>query len=157
MSGGIYVMGEKNVKFTLAKCCMPIPGDDIMGIVVIGKGVSIHRQDCLNIASIKTDSPERLLDVQWDIDRSKPANYTCTLRIEGYDREGLLQDLLSIIYESKVNLREVRTILNADNTRMFASITIDISDIKQFYDIKRNLNAIEDVYSVSRVSLGLEK
>tara|TARA_B100001175_G_scaffold314510_1_gene324017 strand:+ start:7750 stop:9924 length:2175 start_codon:yes stop_codon:yes gene_type:complete len=157
MSGGIYVMGEKNVKFTLAKCCMPIPGDDIMGIVVIGKGVSIHRQDCLNIASIKTDSPERLLDVQWDIDRSKPANYTCTLRIEGYDREGLLQDLLSIIYESKVNLREVRTKVNADNTRMFASITIDISDIKQFYDIKRNLNAIEDVYSVSRVSLGLEK
>ena len=157
MSGGIYVMGEKNVKFTLAKCCMPIPGDDIMGIVVIGKGVSIHRQDCLNIASIKTDSPERLLDVQWDIDRSKPANYTCTLRIEGYDREGLLQDLLSIIYESKVNLREVRTKINADNTRMFASITIDISDIKQFYDIKRNLNAIEDVYSVSRVSLGLEK
>ncbi len=157
MSGGIYVMGEKNVKFTLAKCCMPIPGDDIMGIVVIGKGVSIHRQDCLNIASIKADSPERLLDVQWDIDRSKPVNYTCTLRIEGYDREGLLQDLLSIIYESKVNLREVRTKINADNTRMFASITIDISDIKQFYDIKRNLNAIEDVYSVSRVSLGLEK
>tara|TARA_B100000427_G_scaffold328355_1_gene341261 strand:+ start:4824 stop:6998 length:2175 start_codon:yes stop_codon:yes gene_type:complete len=157
MSGGIYVMGEKNVKFTLAKCCMPIPGDDIMGIVVIGKGVSIHRQDCLNIASIKTSSPERLLDVQWDIDRSKPLNYTCTLRIEGYDREGLLQDLLSIIYESKVNLREVKTKVNADNTRMFASITIDIKDIKQFYDIKRNLNAIEDVYSVSRVSLGLEK
>ncbi|RAP27166.1 (p)ppGpp synthetase [Candidatus Marinamargulisbacteria bacterium SCGC AG-333-B06] len=157
MSGGIYVMGEKNVKFTLAKCCMPIPGDDIMGIVVIGKGVSIHRQDCLNIASIKTSSPERLLDVQWDIDQSKPLNYTCTLRIEGYDREGLLQDLLSIIYESNVNLREVRTKVNADNTRMFASITIDIKDIKQFYDIKRNLNAIEDVYSVSRVSLGLEK
>ncbi|MBH37734.1 (p)ppGpp synthetase [bacterium] len=157
MSGGIYVMGEKNVKFTLAKCCMPIPGDDIMGIVVIGKGVSIHRQDCLNIASIKKTSSERLLDVQWDIDRSKPLNYTCTLRIEGYDRDGLLQDLLSIIYESKVNLREVRTKVNADNTRMFASITIDINDIKQFYDIKRNLNAIEDVYSVSRVSLGLEK
>ena len=157
ISGGIYVMGEKNVKFTLAKCCMPIPGDDILGIVVIGKGVSIHRQDCLNIASIKDSSPERLLDVQWDIDRSKPINYTCTLRIEGYDREGLLQDLLSIIYESKINLREVKTKVNADNTRMFASITIDITDIKQFYDIKRNLNAIEDVYSVSRVSLGLEK
>jgi len=157
MSGGIFVMGEKNVKFTLAKCCMPIPGDDITGIIVIGKGVSIHRQDCLNIAGIRTSSPERLIDVTWDIDRTKPLNYTCTLRIEGYDREGLLQDLLSIIYESKVNLREVRTKVNSDNTRMFATITIDIKDIKQFYDIKRNLNAIEDVYSVARVSLGLEK
>ncbi len=58
---------------------------------------------------------------------------------------------------AKRKIREVRTKINADNTRMFASITIDISDIKQFYDIKRNLNAIEDVYSVSRVSLGLEK
>ena len=157
MSGGIFVMGEKNVKFTLAKCCMPIPGDDITGIIVIGKGVSIHRQDCLNIAGIRISSPERLIEVTWDIDRTKPLNYTCTLRIEGYDREGLLQDLLSIIYESKVNLREVRTKVNSDNTRMFATITIDIKDIKQFYDIKRNLNAIEDVYSVARVSLGLEK
>ena len=149
-------MGEKNLKYTLAKCCLPLPGDDITGIVVPTKGVSIHRQDCLNVSEIKKKSPDRFLDVEWDHDTSGKLTYLCTFQIIGFDRKGLLQDLLSIIYETNINLREVKTRINKDNTRMSATISVDLTNIKEFYDLKQRLCGIEDVYSVSRVSLGLE-
>ncbi len=155
-SSGIYVLGESNVKFTLAKCCMPIPGDEISGLIVLGKGVSVHRSDCRNLIAVKEKTPERILDVQWDSTDSKQRMYLCTFRIEGYDREGLLQDLLSIIYNAKVNLREVRTKVNSDNMRMSATLSVDLINVKQFYELKRRLTSIDDVYSVVRVSLGLE-
>ncbi len=153
---GIYILGETNIKFTLAKCCMPVPGDEISGIVVIGKGVSVHRCDCKNIVAVKKESPERLIEVSWDSSPGKKLAYTCTFRIEGYDREGLLQDLLSIIYSEKINLKEVRTKVSKDNTNMSATISIDITNIKQFYELKRKLSDLEDVYSVYRLNLGLE-
>ena len=154
---GIYIMGEKNMKYTLAKCCLPIPGDDIVGIVVPAKGVSIHRHDCLNLSETKKKSPKRILEVEWDKDVTNKLTYLCTLQIKGYDRKGLLQDLLGIIYETNLNLREVKTKVNKDNTRMSAIISVDIANIKQYYDLKNKLTRIEDVFSVSRMSLGLEK
>lgn len=153
---GIYILGETNIKFTLAKCCMPVPGDEIEGIIVVGKGVSVHRRDCKNIASVRNANKERIVDVSWDSDNQKQLSYTCTFRIEGYDREGLLQDLLSVIYTEKVNLREVRTKVFKDNTNMSATISVEITNVKQFYELKRKLSALEDVYSVYRLNLGLE-
>ena len=153
---GISLKGEKNLKFTLAKCCLPVPGDDIMAIVVPAKGLSIHRKDCVNLTTVLKNSKEKVLDVEWDTDENSQITYLCTMTIRGYDRKGLLQDLLEIIYNANVNLREVKTKVNKDNTRMSATITVDLSNIRQFYDLKRRFYDIEDVFSVSRVNLGLE-
>ena len=155
-SGGILVSGEKETKSVLAKCCRPIPGDDIVGIVVMGKGVSIHRHDCLNLSTVRKKSPERLVDVQWDTSTVNMGTYTCTFRIEGYDRAGLLHDLLNIIYAAKLNLKEVKTRVNKDNTSMSAVISVDLSASKDYYTLKHQLMALEDVYTVTRMSLGLE-
>ncbi len=155
-SDSIIVSGAKGTKYTLAKCCRPIPGDDITGIIVIGKGVSIHRHDCLNLSAVRNQNSERLVDVEWDNDLSSLGVYTCRFRIDGYDREGLLHDLLTIIYASKLTLKEVKTYVNKNNTTMSATFSIELGSSKEFYQLRQQLLRLEDVSAVTRMSLGLE-
>lgn len=152
---GTKKLASKAVKFTLAQCCSPLPGDEIGGIVVPGKGVSVHRMDCINIISVQKKSKDRMIEVSWDQEETQHQYYRCTMRIEGFDRDGLLHDILNVIYDSKFHLRAVTTKVFKDDTRMGATLVVDLQNIRQFYDIKRAMSAISDVYNVSRVNLGM--
>ena len=116
--------------------------------------MSVHRVDCVNLVTVQKNTPERVVEVNWDQHESAHIAYNCIIKIEGYDRLGILQDILNIIYDAKINLREVSTKVTKDNTRMHAIMSLDLKGIKAFYELKKRFMSIQDVYNVSRVSVG---
>ena len=87
---GIHVEGVDAVMLRLAKCCHPVPGDPIVGYVSLGRGITIHRDDCTNVAALRKD-PERFVDVHWEGDHE--TSFKVELQIDAWDRHGLLEDL----------------------------------------------------------------
>ena len=145
----IIVLGERNIQTTLAKCCSPLPGDDITGIVVPNKGISIHRENCTIITEIEKEKKDRLIPVIWDTNQQKQ-HYTVALTIEAFDRIGLLQDILSLISENNVNMIDLKTIITKDKNKMKIKIILQVNHSSQINDIKKKLLAHPDVIFVGR-------
>src|SRR5699024_102875 len=99
---GVDVEGIDNLLIRLSKCCNPVPGDDIVGYITKGRGVSVHRADCPNIRT--EDADDRLIYVEWENKDSDSKSYHVDLEISGYDRRGLLNNVLQLINESKTNI-----------------------------------------------------
>ena len=98
---GITVDGVDNVALRLAKCCLPVPGDEIIGYVSLGRGITIHRSDCRNVADLKA-SPERVVEVSWEGENE--ATFRVELQIDAYDRTRLLEDLAKTFAEAGINI-----------------------------------------------------
>ncbi len=142
---GIRVMGEGNVLTRLANCCHPIPGDEIVGYVTRGRGVTIHRKDCRNVLAETHD--ERLLTVDWGNGR-RTNTYPVTVVIDAWDRDGLLRDIASVVSEDHVNMTSVSAVSHSDHTATITA-TLQISSIDQ---LSRMLSKIERIRDVSRVN-----
>src|SRR5699024_10644079 len=99
---GVNVEGIDNMLIRLSKCCNPVPGDDIIGYITKGRGVSVHRKDCPNVRT--EDADDRLIYVEWENKDSDSKSYHVDLEISGYDRRGLLNNVLQLINESKTNI-----------------------------------------------------
>ena len=106
-SGGVQIMGASGMLVTLAKCCSPAAGDDIIGYVTRGRGVTVHRQDCSNVQNIP--DIERLIEVNWG-GASEQYTYVVPVEIIAEDREGLLKDITTMIAEEKVNIATVNVV-----------------------------------------------
>lgn len=143
---GIKVEGVDNVMVRLSKCCNPVPGDDIIGYITKGRGVSVHRQDCPNV--LTEEAQNRLIHVEWEGDNSTKA-YHVDLEISGFDRRGLLNDILQVINESKTNIVAVngRTDRNKIAT---IHVTILIHNVSHLRRVVDRLKQIQDVYTVER-------
>ena len=116
-ASGIRIAGVDDVLVRLSKCCSPVPGDPIMGFVTIGRGVSVHRADCPNVAYMNA-APERILEAQWaDV---TDIHHAVDIEIEANDRPGLLQDIMGVCAELKTNASSV----NARVKREIAVISI---------------------------------
>ena len=100
---GINVKGVDDVVVRLAKCCRPVPGDEIVGYVSLGRGITIHREDCKNVQALKK-APERFTDVAWDGDNA--TSYRVELQVDAWDRTRLLEDLSRTFAEAGVNILE---------------------------------------------------
>ena len=98
---GVHVEGLDDVMVRLSRCCTPVPGDEIMGFVTRGRGVSVHRTDCANALSLRTQA-DRVIDVEWDNDA--PGNYVVSVEIEALDRSRLLRDVADVLSEHHVNI-----------------------------------------------------
>ena len=98
---GVHVEGLDDVMVRLSRCCTPVPGDEIMGFVTRGRGVSVHRTDCANAVSLR-DQADRVIDVEWDND--SPGNYTVSVEVEALDRSKLLRDVADVLSEHHVNI-----------------------------------------------------
>ena len=98
---GVHVEGLDDVMVRLSRCCTPVPGDEIMGFVTRGRGVSVHRTDCANAVSLRSQA-DRVIDVEWDNDA--PGNYTVSVEIEALDRSQLLRDVADVLSEHHVNI-----------------------------------------------------
>ena len=145
---GIRVMGAGDLLTHIAPCCQPVPGDRIIGFVTRTKGVTIHRQDCPNI--INEDEKERLIEVSWG---KSGVSFPVTLRVEAWDRVGLLRDITSIVSDEKINIEStVFDERDADKVSIF--ITLDISNIGQLGRLFSKLEAVHGVISVSRRAEG---
>ncbi len=146
-TGDITVMGVGSLLTRLAACCQPVPGDAIVGYITRGKGITVHRTDCRNV--INEDERERLVKVEWG--RSSQQAYPVTLRIEGWDREGLLRDVATVVAEAKVNMAAASAQVRPDRTATITA-TVNVNSLERLSHLLNRLEAIKDVVNVSRVT-----
>ena len=145
---GIMVKGVDNIKVRFSKCCNPVPGDEIIGFITRGRGVSIHRTDCPNVL-INEDSEERLIEVAWDF--QKKASYNAEIQIKGIDRSGLLADIASKMADTDAALLSLNARTNKEKM-VTINMTIEINDIEQLKDIMKKIKKIKNVTDVYRVT-----
>jgi GTP pyrophosphokinase len=144
---GIRIAGVDDVLVRLSKCCSPVPGDPIMGFVTIGRGVSVHRADCPNVAYMNA-APERILEATWaDVTHIQHA---VDIEIEAGDRAGLLQDVLGVCAELKTPVSSVNARIKRETASI--SITAQITNIEHLQKLLGKLEGLKDVRAVFRVN-----
>jgi GTP pyrophosphokinase len=144
---GVKVKGVEDILLHFAKCCNPVPGDEIIGYVTRGRGMSIHTTDCPSLTSVEVD-PERRIDVQWDVTRKIP--HTVRILVETVDRPGVLAKVTSAIAECKVNISECSVQTSRDD-RAQIFIDIDIIDLNHLQRVMGEIGKIKAVVTVHRV------
>ncbi|WP_026906310.1 RelA/SpoT family protein [Paucisalibacillus globulus] len=143
---GVIVEGVDNLLVRLSKCCNPVPGDEIIGYITKGRGVSVHRSDCPNV--LTEEAMERHLHVEWEEDQTQK-HYHVDLDISGYDRRGLLNEVLQAVNETKTNITHVNG--RSDRNKMaIIQITILIHNTEHLRKIVERIKQIKDVYTVTR-------
>lgn len=147
---GVVVEDTENLLLRLSKCCNPVPGDEIVGYITRGRGVSVHRKDCPNVEN-DIKMKERLIEVEWENTHSDKI-YDTELEIYGFDRSGLLNDILEVINSLTSRLSNVNG--RVDNDEMATiRLSIGISNTDELESIIDKLNQVPDVYSIRRIIL----
>lgn len=145
-SHGVLVEGESGLLVRLARCCNPIPGDQIVGFITRGRGVSVHRADCPNV--LRDNDLSRLIEVSWDIGLDK--DYTVEIEIVCNDKSGALAELLAVPSEMKLNIRSVNANPNRNNKTSTVVMGIDVKSASQVAQIMTKMRRLKNVYSVTR-------
>jgi len=146
--GGVRVVGMANILTRLSKCCFPLPGDEIVGFVTKGRGVSVHRADCPNVAK-DTESGHHLVKIEWDSDGTE--TYPAGLDVEAFDRVGLIKDILAQISETRTNIDSVE-VKTARGSRALVNVVVDVPSVDHLKHIMTSIRKLSDVYDVYRVS-----
>lgn len=148
-SNGITVSGVGNLLTHMAKCCLPVPGDEISGFITQGRGISVHRIDCEQLANSLNQQPEREVEVQWGVDSKK--SYQVSINIIGGDRQGLLRDISTIISNERVSIIGIES--NTDNVKQSMSMTIkvEIANNEALTRLLAKLKQLDDVVEVKRL------
>ncbi len=144
----VNVLGVGNLMTSMAKCCKPAPGDDIVGYITLGKGVTIHRKDCRNVLNLSPERAARLIEVEWG--DSDVETYPVTLIIEAVDRHGLLSDITRLMADEKLNVIAVNTLSDKKRQTAKMSVTVEIRDLQQLSRIIDKINQLRNVIQVSR-------
>ena len=148
-TNGVRVEGVDNLLVRFARCCNPVPGDDIVGYITRGRGVSVHRSDCPNIPSSGDGEEQaRVIDVEWE--EAVEANYSVDIEVTGHDRNGLMNEVLQAISESKTNLAAV-TGRSDKNKMAMMHITILIRNTEHLHSVVERIKRVKDVYTVHRI------
>ncbi len=133
-----------------ARCCRPVPPENIVGYITQGRGVSIHRADCGNFLSLNQKHPERMIEVDWG--DSESATYPVDLRLRAVDRSGLLRDISSVLADEKANVTSVSTRTDKKTMQSVMDISLDIRDLPTLSTAIGRLEQIPNVVSVKRRS-----
>ncbi|AZU63466.1 RelA/SpoT family protein [Neobacillus mesonae] len=145
---GVRVQGIDNLLIRLSKCCNPVPGDEIVGYITKGRGVSVHRADCTNIDT--NDAQSRLIQVEWESSLNDRKEYNVDIEISGFDRRGLLNEVLQAVNETKTNISAVTG--KTDRNKMATiSMSIAIHNVNHLHKVVDRIKQIPDIYSVRRM------
>ncbi len=144
---GVSVKGIDNCLVKFSKCCNPVPGDDIIGYITKGRGVSIHRKDCTNLKDLLSEE-ERIIEVEW-YDEKEKAEYNVDIQVLANDRTGLLADVVKEITSKKINIMGVNTKTSKDRIATI-DITLEVQDIEQLNQIIKQIRKVDSVYEVTR-------
>ena len=147
-SSGVRIAGVDDVLVRLSKCCSPVPGDPIIGYVTIGRGVSVHRADCPNVAFMNA-TPERILQAQWAA--SSDMTHAVDLEVEADDRSQLLQDIMAVFSELKTLVNSVTARVRRDGLAV-TSLTVQIRDLDHLHKIMTKIEILKGVRRVYRVT-----
>lgn len=146
-SQGVSIRGIDNIKIRFAKCCNPVPGDEIIGYVTMGRGVSVHRTDCPNVK--QSTDPDRFLEVEWNVE--KKASYNAEVQVKAIDRSGLLAELALRINDEDVGLVSLNARANRDKI-VLVNMILEINDIEQLEGVMNRIRKIKNVIDVYRVT-----
>jgi len=145
---GVRVTGIDNLLIRLSRCCSPVPGDEIVGFITKGRGVSVHRADCSNIDT--EDAKARLIPVEWETGLNNKKEYNVDIEINGYDRRGLLNEVLQAVNETKTNISAVSG--RSDRNKMATiNMSIAINNVSHLQKVVERIKQIPDIYSVRRM------
>lgn len=145
-SVGVVVEGIDNCLVRLSKCCNPVPGDEIVGFITRGRGVSVHRKDCINMKDLISQDG-RMIDVYW-YDEPR-ASYSVDIEIYANDRAGLLSDIIKEVGNNKCKLIAVNSKANKERIAM-TEITVEVENLEELNKILKNLRKVDSVYEVKR-------
>lgn len=151
--GGIVVQGIHDVAVHFSKCCSPVPGDEIIGFVTRGRGVSVHRTDCINIINLTEEDRARLIDAEWNISEDKKGHelYTAEIKIYANNRNGVLLDVSRVFTENKVDVTSM-TVRTSKQGTATISIGFEIRGVEQLNVIVGKLRSIESVIDIERTT-----
>ena len=145
---GIQVKGIDNVMIRFAKCCNPVPGDQVIGYVTKGRGVSVHRADCVNLSDESVE-PHRLIEVGW-VGEHKAA-YNAEIQIVAHDRQAILADITNAIADIKINVTAINA-RTAKNKLVVINLSLEILDTQQLDKVMKFFERLQDVVDVFRVN-----
>jgi len=151
-STGIHVEGLEDVLVRLSRCCTPVPGDDILGFVTKGRGVSVHRADCANAVTLMVDEPTRMIDVEWS--RTTPGTmFTAGVEVVALDRSRLLRDVSNALSEQHVNIVACSTHTGSDRVAKMR-FEFELADPNHLESVLRVMKSIDSVYDAYRIVPG---
>ncbi len=148
-NNGITVSGVGNLMTHMAKCCQPVPGDEISGFITQGRGISVHRQDCEQLAHILEQQPERLVEVQWGIEQKQ--HYQASAQIIGSDRQGLLRDISTIIANERVSIVGMESHTDKTQQTVTMNLKLEVTSSKLLTRVLDKLQQLDDVTHVRRL------
>ncbi|MCL4446476.1 MAG: bifunctional (p)ppGpp synthetase/guanosine-3',5'-bis(diphosphate) 3'-pyrophosphohydrolase [Actinobacteria bacterium] len=152
-SAGVYVEGLDDVMVHLARCCTPVPGDQIVGFITQGRGVSVHRSDCANAASLSQRSRERFIDVEWGYIGN--GVFIATLEVQAFDRSRLLADVSRLVSEHHLNIVAARTSTAADRISKMA-FDVELADPTHLESLIASIKHLDGVFDAYRLLPGIK-
>jgi GTP pyrophosphokinase len=143
--GGVRVKGVGDLLIRFAKCCHPIPGDPIIGFITRGKGVTVHLRSCQTVMGERETA--RIIEVEWESKTQQ--TYPISIRIEAYDRTGLLSDITQVVADNKVNIMSANVNVSADRTATVKAV-LEVASVAQLARVMSRLEQLKDIIAVSR-------
>jgi GTP pyrophosphokinase len=150
----VHIRGVGNLLTHIAGCCKPLPGDAIVGYITLGRGVSVHRQDCPKVLQLQYSEPERIIEVNWG--DAEQATYPVDISILAYDRQGLLRDITLLLATERANVLAMNTRSDVEHNTATMRLTVEISGLDALSQLLARLSGLPNVISVTRVREGRE-
>ncbi|MDX1442873.1 MAG: bifunctional (p)ppGpp synthetase/guanosine-3',5'-bis(diphosphate) 3'-pyrophosphohydrolase [Gammaproteobacteria bacterium] len=147
-AAGVSISGVDDLLSHPARCCQPLPPDPIRGFITRGRGVSIHRQDCPHLLKLEEEEPQRIIAVEWGDTAGERHNVD--IRVDAYDRQGLLRDITSLMSEEKTHIMAVNTQRDDANGSVRIDLTVEIADIDQLGRLLNRIAALPNVFKAHR-------
>ena len=144
----ITIQGVGNLMTQLAGCCQPVPGDPIIGYITLGRGVTVHRADCINATLLQDQESDRLIEVSWG--KAPVQTYPVEIYIKAYDRAGLLRDVSQLLANEKLNVLEVSTRTNRDDNSAVMLLTVEIPSLDMLGRLLGRINQLPNVIETRR-------
>ncbi|QGG46700.1 RelA/SpoT family protein [Heliorestis convoluta] len=151
-SQGVRMRGVDNVLIRFSRCCNPLPGDDIVGYITKGRGVSIHRSDCVNLVHMPPEDKERMVEVAWD--KQSPTTYQVEIEVTALDRERLTTDVMLAVSDSKTTINSIYS-RATKNKMALINMVVEIRDLGHLNFLFEKISKIKDVLDVRRLTPGI--
>jgi GTP pyrophosphokinase len=146
---GLVVDGVGDLMSTIARCCSPVPPEPIAGYITLGRGVSIHRVDCANLLRLKDAQPQRVLAVDWG-ERSAERTFPVSIRIEAFDRRGLVRDISAVLADEHISIQAMNTVTNPAENTATVDVTATVHGLEELSRLLTRFGGLPNVLSATR-------